>query len=194
MIEKERLRRIYIEKRDGLSREEILYKSRSIEERLFENVGYKEASSILFYVSFRSEVNTLPLLKRSIEEGKRVLVPVTDKKRKILHIAHLESISALKESTYGIKEPSLTSSRSISYQEVELVIVPGVIFDERGFRVGYGGGYYDRLLVQLGEDVLRMGLAFEIQLLERLSPEVHDQPVHTIITEERTLYIGEEGV
>lgn len=194
MLEKERLRRTYIEKRDNLSREEIMSKSRSIEERLFENVGYRESTSILFYVSFRSEVNTLPLLKKAIEEGKRVLVPVTDKERKVLHIAHLESISALKESTYGIREPSLTSSGSISYQEIDLVMVPGVIFDERGYRVGYGGGYYDRLLVQLREDVLRIGLAFEVQLVERLSPEVHDQPVHMIITEERTLYIGEEGV
>lgn len=187
---KEELRRSFLKRRDELSINELQKRSSSIHNRLLQDKDYREGKTILFYVSFKSEVLTIPLLKMAFWD-KRVIVPITHREKKILILSHLKDLCELKESTYGIKEPRPEFIRPFPYHGVDLVLVPGVVFDKRGYRIGYGGGYYDRLLVELKPVVKRIGLAFEIQLVEELSPQVHDKPVHKIITEERTISIGE---
>lgn len=191
---KEALRRLFLNRRDALTPECIAAKSRSIEERLFVELDYKRSTTILFYVSFRSEVVTLSSIEQALSEGKRVLVPVSHPKERRLTLSHIKDLSELTNGTYGILEPARDFLRPVFHQEVELVLVPGAVFDYLGYRIGYGGGYYDNLLTQLHPQAVALALAFELQLVERLPREAHDRPVHKIITEQRTVIIPEEGV
>lgn len=194
VLKKEKWREEYKKRRDALSIEDHKRMSQWIKERFINDIEYQRSSTILFFVSFRSEVDTLPLIERALKEDKRVLVPITDTKSNMLHLSQLKSLRELEEGTYSIMEPAAEYLRPLPYKEVELVLVPGLVFDERGYRIGYGGGYYDRLLLNLDQRVRRIGLAFELQLVERLSLEDHDLPVHKVITEERTILIKEGAI
>lgn len=182
------LRKRYLDLRNTLSLQSREEMSLSILRRLLDDVSYKESRVILFYVSFGSEVDTLPLIERALKDDKKVLVPVTDKEKGILHLSHLQDLCELKRGTYGIMEPGPEFLRFCPYQEVELAIIPGVVFDDKGYRIGYGGGYYDRLLVHLKEDTYLVALAFEVQFGKKIPKEEHDQKVHCIITEKRTYF------
>lgn len=189
---KKKLRQQFLKKRDSLSWDVLEEKSRSITRRLEADIHYQRAATILFYVSFRSEVQTLSAIKKALIIGKQVLVPISDPKNRSLRISRIKSLQELQKGTYGIQEPAPEFYRPVPSQEVDLVLVPGAVFDYDGYRIGYGGGYYDNLLAGL-QSALPLGLAFEMQLIERLPREDHDRPVEKLITEERTRMITSEG-
>mgnify|MGYP003590435843 FL=1 len=89
----------------------------------------------------------------------------------------------------GIPEPDpqLAHARSLPANSLEVVIIPGAVFDRRGYRLGYGGGYYDRFLALEAPQALRIGLAFDLQLVEHLPNEIHDIPMDILVTERQSL-------
>lgn len=91
---------------------------------------------------------------------------------------------------FGLREPSAGAPR-VELERIDLVIVPGVAFDERGYRLGYGGGYYDRLLPRLRPDCVRIGLAFDEQVFDAVPCDHHDQPVHLLVTPQHVLRLAE---
>lgn len=183
---KERIRREIMEKRNNLSKSDLLKKSNKIKKRLFAMAEFKRAKTILFYISYNNEVFTHEMIKECLSNEKHIVVPITDKKNRSLILSLLENWKDLDYGAYGILEPKKEKIKKIAINKIELIVVPGVVFDECGHRIGHGLGYYDRLL-KYTKNVLLVGLAFEEQIVEKIPAESHDIPVDKIITERRII-------
>lgn len=172
--------------RKNLSKFEVLEKSNRIKKNLFDIKEFKQARTILFYVSYDNEVYTHDMVKESMSSGKNVVVPVSDKENRRLILSKLESLDDLDYGAYGILEPKKERVNEVSLDMINLIIVPGVGFDEQGYRVGHGMGYYDRVLKD-STNALHIGLAFEFQIVDEIPAEKHDIPVDKIVTEKRII-------
>lgn len=188
-MEKKEIRRKMIEMRDTLPKDIIEEKSRVIQEKLYELNYYKKAKNIMFYVDTRNEVRTLDAIKKSIYLGKKVFVPKVINKCDMLAV-RIKNLDELKQGHFGILEP--VSGEIINPKELEAVVIPGVAFDKRGCRLGYGGGYYDRFLQNLKADAIKIALAFEFQILDELPKEEYDILMDIIITEKRIYFINKK--
>ena len=178
---KKQLKESILEKRNSLSKEEILEKSNKIKNNLFSFNQYKKAKTIMFFVSFNSEVNTHEMIKDALK-SKTVVVPkVVNHEIEPSIIIDFES---LVHGKFGVLEPIETMR--VAYKNIELVLVPGIVFDKRGHRIGYGYGYYDKFLKKVPK-AFKIGLAFDFQVIDKIPKEQYDMPVDLIITEERVI-------
>ena len=181
---KKAIRKRFREARNGLSAQQIILKSKKIAEALFRLPEYAAAKNILYYVSFGSEVNTHDMIKASLKAGKRVFVPITDRKNNCLHISEIiDPESELAPSTFGILEPKKECVRPAEKNLLDLIIAPGIAFDRDFNRIGYGGGFYDGLFSETGERAVKAALCFEIQLTEGIPAGLTDRKVDIIVTE-----------
>jgi 5-formyltetrahydrofolate cyclo-ligase len=183
---KEIIRKKLKYKREELSKNKVLENSLKIKERLFELDDFKNASYIMYYVSYDNEVYTHDMIKDCLKNNKNVIVPVSEKENKSLILSELNNWNDLKPGTYGILEPIKNRIKKVSKDIVDLIIVPGVGFDEKGRRIGHGKGYYDNLLKN-SKNAKHIGLAFEFQILKEIPVDPHDVPVDKIITEKRLI-------
>jgi 5-formyltetrahydrofolate cyclo-ligase len=183
---KDKIRQELTLKRRDLSKKEVLEKSNKIKKRLFELNEFKKASNNLFYVSYDNEVYTHEMIKESISSKKNVIVPMCDKEERCLILSKLNNWDDLEQGSYGILEPRKEKVKEFSINNVDLIIVPGLGFDENGNRIGHGKGYYDALLKN-SKNALHIGLSFESQIVKKIPIEAHDLPVHIIVTEKRVI-------
>ncbi len=167
-----------------MSEQERKTADRLITGRLLESEAYKECDMLLCFVSIGIEVSTRDILKKGFEE-KTVLCPrcVGSPKDGIMHFYRVRSFDELEESPMGIPEPSETLER-ISTFENALCILPGLAFDKEGFRLGFGGGYYDRFLA--GFEGVKLGICYESCVCERLFHESYDIRSDMLITDKNT--------
>ncbi len=181
---KDSLRQRILSERFKLSSGERKAKSRSIEERLFSLPEFRDARAVMFYASFRSEVKTWDMIRRALKSGKRVFLPKV--KGKGLSLFEIKDFDKdVEPGAWGIPEPN--TGIAARMDDIDLVIVPGSVFDEKGNRLGYGAGYYDRLLA--GYDGMTVGLAFELQIAPEVPAGPHDVPVKKIVTEKRVITV-----
>ena len=143
------------------------------------------AKTVMVYVSFRSEVETTGLMAE-LRRTHRVAAPRVAVAGS-MH-AMLLGDQPLVRSPLGIMEPPATAE-VVPPESIDAVLVPGLAFDPEGFRLGYGGGYYDRFLACCAR-ALRVGLAFEAQIVESVRPHGRDEPLHHIVTERRVIDAG----
>lgn len=181
---KDRLRKSIEKKRNTLSTSEVLEKSSRIKKRVFEMDLFRDAQTILFYVSYGNEVYTHDMIKESISLGKTVVVPKSVTKNNALILSRLTDWNNLEVGVYNILEPKQESIEQVDVESIDLIIVPGVVFDESGNRIGHGKGYYDRLLND-SRNIPSVGLAFEFQIVENIKSEQHDEKIDIVITEDR---------
>ena len=174
---KQELRKRILEKRNSLAKEEIKEKSKIIKEKLFSLEEYKKAKKILFYISFGSEVDTHDMIKESLKIKKTVVPKCRNHE---LELSRIHSFDELEEGYCKILEP--VKIKKIDEKIVDLIIVPGIVFDRKGDRIGYGKGYYDRLLTRFPH-VKKIGLAFSLQIVDSIPTEEHDIKVDRVITE-----------
>jgi len=172
--------------RMNLSKEEVFEKSEKIKKNLFEMDDFKRADNVLFYVSYDNEVITHKMIKEYLSSGKEVFVPVTDKENRCLNISRLERWGDLVVGAYDILEPKKECVKELSIDLIDLVVVPGVAFDESGNRLGHGMGYYDGFLKK-SDKMVSIGLAFEFQVVDFVPFEKHDVPLDKIVTEKRVI-------
>lgn len=183
---KEKLRKDILKMRINLSKQDLLEKSNKIKKRLSKMALFQNAKTILFYVSYGNEVNTHDMIKESIAMGKNVVVPKSVTKNNTLILSKLKSWDDLEIGAYNILEPKKETIEEVDVESIDLIIVPGVVFDEKGNRIGHGKGYYDRLLND-SQNIPNIGLAFELQIVENIESEQHDERIDVIITEERIM-------
>jgi 5-formyltetrahydrofolate cyclo-ligase len=183
---KETIRKELIGKRKLLSKKEVLEKSKQIKDTLFNLQEFQKANNIFFYVSYDNEVNTHDMIKKCMPIGKNVFVPICNKEDKILFLSKIEKWTDLKPGSFDILEPKKDKIKQVSIYKIDLTLIPGIGFDEQGFRLGHGFGYYDKLLKN-STNAINIGLAFEIQIVEKIPIELHDLPVDLIITEKRVI-------
>lgn len=157
-------------------------------ERLFSLPQWPEMKTVLFYFEFSSEVITSTSLERSRKEGKVVCFPQVCGNE--LRIFEIKFLSELLPGAYGIMEPGetvqLSPRRRIASSDIDLILLPGLAFDEQGYRLGSGYAFYDRFLKTTRPDALRVALAFESQVLPLLPREEHDERIDILLTETRT--------
>lgn len=194
MIVKRKLRQTIFAARDALSPEEINLKSAAITRRLYALDAYRASQTIMFFLSFRSEVNTRPVVEKSLACGKKVVVPRAVPETRTLTLSYLHHWeSDLMTGFYGIPESRPEALRPAVPSAVDLLIVPGVAFDLKGNRLGYGGGYYDRFMALLRPGVPFVALCFELQIVETVPVKPWDRRVDWILTEARTIRTSAEG-
>lgn len=187
-MSKKELRKKVIKERMELSAQEVAGKSAKITRTVLSMEEYRRARSIMAFVDFKNEVQTGELIRAAMADGKRVSVPLTDLKgKRLIPSLLLDFPGDLAPGTYGILEPRPECLRPLDPGELDLVIVPGVAFDEAGNRLGYGGGFYDRFLPLTGEGCTWLAPAFELQIRPSVYPGEHDCPVHVIVTEKRII-------
>ncbi|WP_066632734.1 5-formyltetrahydrofolate cyclo-ligase [Desulfolucanica intricata] len=185
---KSELRKNVIEARKALPVNEIEEKSNLIQYQVMAMKEYTNASTIMLYLDFRNEVQTEKIILDAISSGKKVTVPVTDISTKRLTPSLLMDYPGdLTRGAYDILEPKKECLRPVKPEQLDLIIVPGVAFDERCNRLGYGAGFYDRFLPRTRPDTVFMALAFEMQIYDQVYHQSHDCPVHYVITESRVI-------
>lgn len=165
--------------RDNLDEEFIKNANEEIFSRIINLDVFKNAKTVMTYISVGSEVDTRRLMEYCIKCGKKLLVPVIVKGTHIMEASYLNSISDLKEGTFGIPEPKKWNI--CRKDEIDLCIVPALAYDKNNFRLGYGGGFYDRFLTDFKG--VSVGLEFSKLILGGVCPENYDMPVDIIVTE-----------
>ena len=196
---KARLRKDMLAKRDALSDEERKALSLKLANNLLESQEYKNADKVLIYCSFGSEAQTDSIISKALSDNKEVYCPVvTDKKERIAEFVRINSLSDLKSGTFGIPEPVIGKDSELfrGSKKSTLLVVPGLVFDRNGNRIGYGGGYYDKFMEvfknELLDDTIKsVAIGFDFQVIsEDLTEFLNDmdKKVSMVITDKE--FIG----
>ena len=178
-LTKAELRRRILLKRDSLSAFEREVKSIRICENIIQMLDPEKMKTIMLYRSIRSEVQ-LALLESTCKSLKiRTAYPVCRENRQMLAV----DSTVWKKGAFGIAEPDMDSGEVIDPATLDLIICPCVAFDDRGFRLGMGGGYYDRFLQKANADAQIWAVAFEIQKVDSIPEDPWDLKMDRVVTE-----------
>ncbi len=175
--------------RRGLSEVERLAYSRRIWERVVGLPCYQHARVVLGYMAFDHEVLSDGLMQQAMASGKQLVLPMVLGDRRDMALYVIEDLRRDVAPGYrGILEPQPRHTRAVVPEALDLALIPGVAFDLRGGRLGFGVGFYDRLLSRLARDIPTLGLAFDFQVVPRLPFEPHDMLLKAIVTEQRIIW------
>jgi 5-formyltetrahydrofolate cyclo-ligase len=182
--EKRRVRERVLALRDAMPEGERDAAGRAIVERLLSLPELTRAKTVMVFWSFGSEIDTPPLLTGLHERGARVALPrIVERDLEARTYAPGDPVSL---TSFGAAEPS--DGEAVPPEEVDVIVTPGVAFDRRGMRVGYGGGYYDRFFARTRADAVRVGAGYSAQLVEEPLPAAaFDLPLDLLVTEAETL-------
>ncbi len=186
---KDSLRKELIRKRDTIPPEVRRAKNRMIQERLFALDPFGTAKVLFSFVSFRSEVDTFGIIRKAFMDGKKVVVPKVGRESRMLFLYEIKNMDELSAGYMGIPEPAAVGEeRSFTIQDIDIVLIPGLGFDLQGNRIGYGAGYYDRLLSGMKKAIPVIAPAYEEQIVDSIPAEQHDRKVDIIVTDSRTVF------
>lgn len=181
---KRRLRSQLLAAWSSLTDAELLQLSVAATDHLLASPQWQQAGTIFTFVNMpKSELPTQRLIKAAFSQGKRVAAPVIAGKG-LMEAYEFNDLAELQVDAYGILAPNPRIHRQLSPQDIDLVIVPGLAFDRRGYRIGRGGGYYDRYLPRLSQKASTVGWTAERFVLQKVPVHPHDVPVKYIVTEQ----------
>jgi len=180
-MDKKELRKIFLEKRKNIRDKEA--KSHEIFHKLKNLVIWGKASIINTYVSIKDEVDTRFIIYHALVENKRVFCPVIFGKD--LKFGEIKTINDLEKGPFGILQPK--EIYEIDYNLFDIIVVPGIAFDVKGYRIGYGKGYYDRFLSNIKRGI-KIGLTFDDLIINELPKDPYDQKVDIIISEKKIIF------
>ena len=173
----------------AFSSTELEQKTRTVEGRLFEFANFMEARIALMYINHDNEVDTRGMLERCFKYNKIIVLPVFDSKQNKVTMLKVDNLDTdLKSGSRGILEPDPQQCKVVPIDSLDIAIIPGIAFDEKGGRIGSGDGYYDRMIPKLPVTTRKVALAFECQIFPQIPMESHDRYVDIIITEKRVIY------
>lgn len=184
-MEKAVLRKSVIGQMSELTKSQHAQMSSAILEKLLEDPDFQKAETIGVTISRWPEVDTIPLIETCWRLGKRVAAPKCFAKDRTMDFRLFNRLDQLEVVYMDLQEPIEAQTEAIGPESLDLLIVPGVVFTQSGYRIGFGGGYYDRYLSGFNGNT--RSLAFDFQLTGELPIESHDIPVDGIITEKRTI-------
>lgn len=182
IIDKKAMRSDMAKIREAIPQKQRKIKDEIIKNKFLESESYKNAQTIFIYVSFASEVGTHEIIKKALLDNKNVCVPKVISQSEGMDVISIKSFDELKDGKFGILEP-LTSENKIDPSKIDMVVIPGLAFDLNGGRLGYGGGYYDRLLVELKSETPKIALAYSSQIIEKVYMNENDIYINSIITD-----------
>jgi len=181
------VRRQILAARDALPADYRARAAHTIAERIAALPSFATARTVLLTLAYRSEWDTLPLIHAALAAGKTIAVPRVNAAARMLELFALaDPARDVAAGFKGIPEP-LPHCSPVGTSSVDWILVPGVAFDANGRRLGYGGGYYDRLLPLFAPRTARVAGAFDLQCVDRVPAAPHDVTVDALVTETRTL-------
>lgn len=181
-MDKGELRALIKLKKKELTREEIIKRSQRVAQQLYAQSYFKNAANVYLYASYNQEVITYEIINHCLKENKYVAVPkvIGD----MMEFHEISSIRQLKPGAYGILEPSINNPvyKKKRWKRKNLMILPGLVFDKSGARIGYGGGFYDRYIDNHPNRVgLKVAFAYDFQVMDSIVMETFDKRVDKII-------------
>lgn len=187
-IEKQALRDEARKRIHLLSPPEIATKSRSICKNVLSTQEYQKAGTIMIYLSLPSEVDTTPIILNAWQRGKTVAVPkVSWQQHRMIPVTLTSLETGLELDKKGIRTP--VCFEPVPIDDIDLVIAPGMAFDRNGYRLGRGGGFFDKFFANKLARGFRMALAFNEQIAEDIPHDDHDKRIDCIVTETETIYV-----
>lgn len=187
-MDKNLVRKKILELRCNIKDEEKIEWDQLIFASLVKSDFFIKAKKIFIYVSYKNEVDTKKIIQYSLKNKKEIYVPKTYLNEKNMKAVKINSLDELIVDNYGILEPKYVDKNNIG-NNFDLIIMPGVAFDRCGNRIGYGGGYYDKYLLNIKEDIKKIALAYDIQVIDDIHREKHDIKVDCIITEKEIVVL-----
>ncbi|MGL5348816.1 MAG: 5-formyltetrahydrofolate cyclo-ligase [Peptostreptococcaceae bacterium] len=185
---KKEFRKNVINNRKNQSSKFISQNSSIITDKLLSMDCVKKAKTIMLYLDFNNEVQTTELVNKLLCLNKIVASPITIMDTRELIPSKITNLKdGISIGAYGIREPKKEYSPEINIEDIDIVIVPAVAYDEDCYRLGYGGGFYDRFLQKLRDDAITIGIAFDLQVFNSVPKENHDAQLDYIVTETRLL-------
>jgi 5-formyltetrahydrofolate cyclo-ligase len=182
---KRSIRSQLLTQRNALAAEKCRAWSELIQQQLIDSRCFDGATRLALYSAVRNEVSTSHVARAAKIAGKQIAYPrVAGGEIEFVTVSGSDDLAP---GAYGVSEPR--GSAVVPTTELDLVIVPGVAFDTDGHRLGYGRGYYDRALAGCRQDCMKVGFAYEFQVLVSLPRESHDQAVTMLVTEKSVLEI-----
>jgi 5-formyltetrahydrofolate cyclo-ligase len=181
--QKKLIRKSILEKRNSLSAQEIKQSEILIMNNLMKLNQFILSQNIFCYLSFRSEVPTKGLIEYCQQQGKKVYIPVCVNETKEMIISRYDSDIELAASNYGVLEPTSETIKIADRNILDTAIMPGAVFDRRGYRIGYGAGYYDKFFAHTNKQIFKIALAFSFQIVEDVPKDDFDIPVDCIVTD-----------
>lgn len=182
---RDELRKMISEKRKSLSPEEVEKLSQRICQKLLEIDKIRKARVIMGFSSIKNEVNLMPFLEELRKEKTIVLPRVMDKEN--MEAIEYRGKEYTSSGPFGIVEPV---GEPFDPYRIDVVLVPGLVFDYKGYRLGYGRGYYDRFLPRLRKDAFLCGICYDFQVVETVYPHEADFPVHWIVTDKSEVAVN----
>ena len=182
MKNKDYYRKIAYGKRDSILKDDKYILDEKIYDNVIKSSFYKKAQSIFIYVSVNSEADTRKIIEKALTDGKTICVPKVISKKQGMIAVKINSLDELSPGAYNIPEPS-KYDKQFDGHDIDLILLPGLAFDECGGRIGYGGGFYDRFISNTGEDTVKIGLAYEFQIFDKVICFEYDAVIDGIITE-----------
>jgi 5-formyltetrahydrofolate cyclo-ligase len=177
-LTKQKIRNTILMKLKTQKEENRNKKSSQIKNKLFRSRVFKKAKTVMFYMSFGGEVDTVDMIKAAQKLGKIVVVPVCGGNR-MMSPCVLKDKGSFLRGPYGIREPAL--KKPVNLKSLDLVLVPGLAFDKKGRRLGRGKGYYDRFLSKISRHSISIGLAYDFQILPCIPTTKYDVDVHKVV-------------
>jgi len=186
---KDTLRKNMLYKRKNMKIQEVNTLSTKITEIIMKLPQFINSKNIMLYLSFNKEVDTYPLATWCLDNGKTLIAPYCIQvAKKIIPFKINNLTSDLTKSTFGVMEPKHNILEKANIEDIDLIIVPGVVFDKHCNRIGFGAGYYDRFLPQKAKNIPTIGIAYDYQIIDKIPTDVYDVPLDFIITEKRIVY------
>lgn len=186
---KSKIRKDMITTLESLSENEIALKTRKIENRLYDFANFIEANITMLYVGCPGEVSSQNIIAYCLDYKKIIVLPAFDHHKFRIRLYKIDNIEKdLKQGPRGMLEPDTARCKSVPVECLDIAIIPGIAFDEKGGRIGSGEGYYDRFIPKLPITTRKVSIAFEDQIIPQVPMESHDKHVDIIITNERTIY------
>ena len=177
-MDKKAFRRDIGAKKRAMTMEQIETASQRLTDRFLETDAYKNARSIYAYLPYNQEIRTWNIVKRALEDGKRVAVPKCY--GEIMKFLWIDDLNHIAPGAFNIPEP--IADEPEADDDTALILMPGLAFDPEGHRLGYGGGFYDRYLAEHHNHTL-VALCYDFQLFDHLETEAHDIPVNFVIAD-----------
>lgn len=188
MQKKEELRKKYLKERSEIPQNKISSWSKKINKQFLKLPQLETAKKVMAYASMRKEIETFDLMEELLDQGYLLYLPYTRKDQIDLGTARISDLdSDLKEGVYGVQEPTARIRDEEVPEDLDLIIVPGACFTPEGYRIGYGGGYYDSFLSKHANGALKVGFCYDRFIVDSIPVEEHDVPVDLIITEKEII-------
>ena len=183
-VEKKQLRKYIQNKRDNLALGLRNKKSKEIALKFLKTTDYLNSKNIFIFYPFRSEIDTTIIIKKALKESKNIILPRVE--GTLLNLYFINDVyTQLQEGSYRIMEPIPSSCTRAHVSDINLAIVPGIAFDRNLNRLGYGGGFYDKIIRNLPQNIKKIALSFDIQIVPNIPVLDHDIKIDIIITESK---------